>query len=741
MPLINVKNNDTVSSNEIGLSTTSSKKQSNRDKTTLHCVQNDETKNRETYYVRTQKNIVTARSQGLPKLNNVSVNDEALGVTIQPCTIHKDTQYTQKDDHLVTWKQISHKKDSFQNNDPVVNSDRRYPSQGFYQIDRVENISKIESLDRTEEDLSTTKNNFSRNRIGKDSLEKKTSTRFNDDINKIDKGNDAVAWLDDIQNLNQTYLIKDSEDISSQEQPKIFHSKWKPIKHSPRVEFYFKDIRENETDKKKLEGENVINNKKIKISGRKAKSLRINNENKENETKTYVKEELIIDKEIGKDKNKQGSSEEIEMTEYKVEDVNLKNENKREICKANNENIKIVECDVKEVEANTEDKQDFQIIDNENTAISEKLDINGEDKKDELITIDKEIIETVDYIEMREMKQNLSDFDQCIEIPISDVINTQGVSNEFEQFCSEGLQTNSIGDNDHLLSDKNSEMLAEQNSAIVVDDYLNENMNDIFLQVEVNRQYQEKFFDNSNKFENIGDNIKDEKTDFNEHLENNKNELFDYSISKAEGMADEGLFTKNVNDFDYDNNDTVCVEEYNMQGVNDSESSIMLKNKSRYCHEQASSNTSISLPRHVHDLAKRVIKEQVNLTEMKHKIRKNMNLLRGSTDSLVSSIEFVELASIKRPETNSTYERETIEIIRPSRQNRMFRHFPDIRSELVETRENSERSYWKKATKISHDRLIGFDSSCHEEYKAITKRNPRVCVLPPVVNSSLTNHR
>jgi len=737
MPLINVKNNDTVSSNEIGLSTTSSKKQSNRDKTTLHCVQNDETKNRETYYVRTQKNIVTARSQGLPKLNNVSVNDEALGVTIQPCTIHKDTQYTQKDDHLVTWKQISHKKDSFQNNDPVVNSDRRYPSQGFYQIDRVENISKIESLDRTEEDLLTTKNNFSRNRIGKDSLEKKTSTRFNDDINKIDKGNDTVAWLDDIQNLNQTYLIKDSEDI---EQPKIFHSKWKPIKHSPRVEFYFKDIRENETDKKKLEGENVINNKKIKISGRKAKSLRINNENKENETKTYVKEELIIDKEIGKD-NKQGSSEEIEMTEYKVEDVNLKNENKRENCKANNENIKIAECDVKEVEANTEDKQDFQIIDNENTAISEKLDVNGEDKKDELITIDKEIIETVDYIEMREMKQNLSDFDQCIEIPISDVINTQGVSNEFEQFCSEGLQTNPIGDNDHLLSDKNSEMLAEQNSAIVVDDYLNENMNDIFLQVEVNRQYQEKFFDNSNKFENIGDNIKDEKTDFNEHSENNKNELFDYSISKAEGMADEGLFTKNVNDFDYDNNDTVCVEEYNMQGVNDSESSIMLKNKSRYCHEQASSNTSISLPRHVHDLAKRVIKEQVNLTEMKHKIRKNMNLLRGSTDSLVSSIEFVELASIKRPETNSTYERETIEIIRPSRQNRMFRHFPDIRSELVETRENSERSYWKKATKISHDRLIGFDSSCHEEYKAITKRNPRACVLPPVVNSSLTNHR
>jgi len=736
VPLINIKNNDVVSSNEVGLSSASSKKQSNRDKTTLHCVQNDETKNRETYYVRTQKNIVTARSQGLPKLNNVSVNDEALGVTIQPCTIHKDTQYTQKDDHLVTWKQISHKKDSFQNN-PVVNSDRRYPSQGFYQIDRVENLSKIESVDKTEEDLSTTKNNFSRNKIEKDSLEKKTSTRFNDDINKIDKDNDNIAWLDGIQNLNQTYLIKDSEDI---EQPKIFHSKWKPIKHSPRVEFYFKDIRENETDKKKLEGENIIN-KKIKISGRKAKSLKINNENnKENETKTYVKEELIIDKEVEKD-NKQESGEEVEMTEYKVEEVNLKNEKEREDCKENNENIEIAECVVKEVETNTEDKQDFQIMDNENTAISEKLDVSEKDKKDELITINKEIIETVDYIEVREMKQNLSDFDQCIEIPVSDVINVEDVSNEFEQFCSEGLQTDFTGDNDHLLLDKNSEMLTEQNSAIV-NDYLNENMNDIFFQVEVNRQYQEKFFDNSNKFENIGDNIKDEKMDFNEHPENNKNELFDYSISKAEGMANEGLFTKNVNEFDYDNNDTMCVEEYNMQGANDSESSIMLNNRSRYRHEQASPNTNISLPRHVHDLAKRVIKEQhqVNLTEMKHKIRKNMNLLRGSTDSLVSSIEFVELASIKRPETNSTYERETIEIIRPSRQNRMFRHFPDIRNELMETRENSERSYWKKATKISRDRLIGFDSSCHEEYK-FTKRNPTVCVLPPVVNPSLTNHR
>jgi len=741
VPLINIKNNDTVPSNEIGLSAASSKKQSSRDKTTLHCIQNDETKNRETYYLRTQKNIVSARSQGLPKLNNVSVNDEALGVTIQPCTIHKDTQYVQKDDHLVTWKQISHKKDSFQNNDPIVNPDRRYPSQGFYQIDRSEDAHTIESIGRTEEALSTTKNNFPRNRIGKDSLERKTSIRFEKDINKIDKDNDNVAWLDGIQNLNQTYSIKDSEDIG---QSKIFHSKWKPIKHSPRVEFYFKDIRENETDKKKLEGESVINYKKVKISGRKAKSLRINNENKENtEIKTHLKEELITDKEIIKD-NKQGNDEEVKMTEYKVEETNLKSENERDDRKANSENIEIAECDVKEVEVNTEDKEDFQIMNDENIAISEKLDINKEDKKDEPITVDEEIIETVDYIEVEEMKQNLPDFDQYNEIPVFDVIDTQDVSNEFEQ-SSKGLQTNSSGD--HLPSDKNSEMLVAQNSATVVDDYLNENMDDIFLQVEVNKQYQEKFFDNSNRFENIGDNIKDEKTDFNEHSENyanNKTELFDfgYPISKAEGMAGEGMFTKNVNDFDYSNNDTVYIEEYNMQSANDSQSSIMLKNRSRYCHEQASPNTNVSLPRHVHDLAKRVIKEQhqVNLTEMKHKIRKNMNLLRGSTDSLVSSIEFVELASIKRPETNSTYERETIEIIRPSMQNRMFRHFPDIRSELVETRENSERSYWEKATKISRDRLIGFDSSCHEEYK-FTKRNPRVCVLPPVVNPSLINHR
>ncbi|XP_026826337.1 protein PFC0760c-like [Ooceraea biroi] len=674
-----------------------------------------------------QKNLVSARSQSHPKLNNIAVNDETLGVTIQPCTIYKDT----RNDQLMTWKQISHKRDSLQEDSPVISCN---PSQECHQFDRVEDINVIDSVTKTEKNLSMTKNDFTQNVTKKNSLmTKKNFIRLNHDINKIDKDDDDIRWLDDIQNLNQTCLIKDSEDIEQ-----IFHSMWKPIRHSPRVEFYFRDTRENEiheSDEKKLQEETMINNEEINIAKRKVKELKINNENKENDDiKIHVMEELMICKEVRED-NKQASDEEIGMVELETEKLNIKSENEKEDRKASSEDVEIAEYNIREIEINNEDKRDSQIVHDEDTAKSEKLSTNKKDKISQIMMIDKGITGAADYIEVNEVKQNLSDSVQYVEV--SNIISTQDISKNFEGTYSKELPTDSTANKDYLISD-NFEMLAPQNSALVADNYfLNENINNVFLQVEVNGQYQEQFLNNSNKFEDIGDNIKDGKTNFNENSDNysdNKTRFFNSSIAKAE--TNEGLFASSVNiNSDYGNDDKVCVEEYNTQGTDDLQSSIMLNNESQRCREEAS--TSINLSERDHDKTVKKEQHQVN-PEVKHKIRKSMKL-RGSSDSLISSVESVGLANIKRPEVNSAYERETIEIIRPSRRNRVLRYFPDIRSELVETRENSERSYWQRATKISRDRVIGLDPY-HERYK-LTKRNPRVCILPPVPNPSLINHR
>lgn len=684
--------------------------------------QSDEMKNREACSVRMQKNVVSARSQGRPRLNDIAVNDDTLGVTIQPCTIYKDTQ--KDDNQLVTWKLISNnKKESLRYDGSRCGSSiiSRYPPQEFHQFHR-ENISQLESINRTEDDRLMASTDFMERRIEKNSLTEK-STQVN--VNKINKADEDVRWLEDgIENLNRIYLIKDSEDI---EQPEIFHDKWKPIRHSPRVEFYLKDARENET---KPEKGTLINNEEIGIAECEEEGFEINNEDtKADGTEMDALEELMMDKEVEED-DKRASDEEIGTAERKAERLNVTSENEKTDCETQSKHIEFTEYDAKKLEMGTEDQRDSQIVADESTERPKHLIAIESDETDHLIIkeapTDKEI---PDYIVEKEIKRTSSDPNRYVEISSCNIRRAaEDPSRECKDSSSKELNPNSSVDDAHFISDENFETLATYSSTVVADDCTNA----IFSQAEVNRQ--ENFFDNSNKFD---DNVRDEKTDFNEDSYNGSNnkikKLSDRSIVREKVTLDTDLLVRNIDiDSDYGDDD-VCAEEYNTEeGADDSQSSLTLKNALR---------RRITPPRRVLDLATRPTpreQRQVNPAEWKQKMRKSMNILQGSTDSLISSVELVELASLKRPETN--FQRETIEIIGSSRRSRVFQNFPDIRGELAEARENSERSYWEKATRITRDKLIGLDPSCHERYK-FTKRNPRVRVLPPVRNPSVIIHR
>lgn len=826
-----------ISSSEITSPIVSSRKQFDRNETISQRIQNDDARNRETCSARLQKNIVSARSQGHPRINDIAVNDKTLGMTVQPCRIHRDTQ---KDDQLVTWKQISHKKDNLQA-DPVVDHN-------FFQLldlDRLCNQDeRNENRDRIEEDSSIAKNNFIQ-----------TDDELKDEIDKVK--NDDVTWLDSIYNLNQTYLIKDSEDIESSE---IFHSKWKPIRHSPRIEFYFKDREDEICEFEKKSKKEIVVNDEIRIE--QVKELKMNIKNEENygdETMVGYKVKELKTNGENMENNRKTNIEEIEVIACKTEELNINSRNEENKRRVSYEETKATEYNTEKIEINTEDTKETEKMNDADVAELDRLSVYKEDKEDYQITMNKRI-ESTKYIE--ETERNLAEPDHLIKSSLLDVVHSTvwnvskkrsfidqsqdylNLKDEISQSnicCNNSLelkestatficdqsniiplnnsnnqadcnpspkdetltcQSNSCRNSLDLTENikeisfpassrnvtskksctgnteeteineesyengltnlynkklkKNSKRLNSevyllpQNSEIAAGNYLNTSMNNIPLYVKDNRQFRkEKAFSSSN-VENIENNTKDRKTDFNvdsdNSCSNDKLRLLGCSIIKTEVTTGEGLRKNNVDsEFDYGSDNTARVRERNARDANDLGSSVTLmdyaEEESRHRGNEIFLNASVNFPRRASDATRRTVRERpVNSVEMKHRIRERMNLLRGSTDSLISSVEFVELASIRRPEANCAYERETIEIIRPNRRSKMSKDLPDIKGGAAETREDSKRSYWERTSKISRGRLTGFYPACHAEYK-LAKRNPKVRILPPVPNSPLINRR
>ncbi|KAF3422313.1 hypothetical protein E2986_06931 [Frieseomelitta varia] len=126
-------------------------------------------------------NIVSARSQGNPRLNDVSINDDIVGVTVKPCSIRRESQ-------LVTWKQLME-----------ADQAKKSPKES------VEFVLNVDS--------------------------------------KEERGSEGTTVP---ATLNETYsFIKDSttrsdkiDDLHARHARK---KKWKPVRHSPRVEFCFGD--------------------------------------------------------------------------------------------------------------------------------------------------------------------------------------------------------------------------------------------------------------------------------------------------------------------------------------------------------------------------------------------------------------------------------------------------------------------------------------------------------------------
>ncbi|XP_050448822.1 uncharacterized protein LOC126849950 [Cataglyphis hispanica] len=868
-------NSDSVSSNEITSPTISFRKQFDRNEKISHRIPNDETRTREICSIKMQKNIVSARSQGHPTINDIAVNDKTLGMIVQPYKIHMDLR---KDDQLVTWKQIS-KKNNLQCSDSVVsfNSSQEFSLLELdRRCDREDEINTIEKEDRTEKELLIAKNDF---------------TQINDELgdSEVDTlRNDKLIWSNGIQNLNQTYLIKDSEDIYN-EPPKILHSKWKPIKHSPRIEFYFNDIEnENVINKTKSDRKTIASDEEIRTTKQELQMEIKNIENKENtETKVMEQkvEKLKTDNEDRKDWKI--NDKEAEVIERKIKKFNINIENK-DNQRLINEEDEIAGYDVKKLEINIKDKRDSQRMDDTDIAEFDKLDVNKENKKDKQIAID--IIEDIKYTVVEENEQNLLNFDTLSQFsqdaeesfkkskvsstdsnndfilnlfqnvfetslskhedPILHVNNKNSltVSNIFinnhieddlnlknkmlqyesdtccnlqklqenvsaficnqshinnmmflnsnnqtdsevetlpcqsnvicsnsdlkenikvmpsvssrasldkdstknteeteinDEICGNGLIILYNNDSERNLKELNSEISLSHNSEILANEsHTNAYTNNISLQVKVNRQYQEQFFDSDN-FENIEDCLKNEKTDFDANIDRQSNNKSSRSIIQMEITTSEGLHKRNVDneEFNYGSDNIVCVEEHDIQDADDLVSSVTLKNnvETQYRHDETFLKASVNFSKDVPDSARRLAKERpVNSVKIKHKIRESMNRLRGSTDSLISSIEFIDLENIRRPKVNYAYEQESIEIIRPKR-NRVFRGLPDIRNDLAETREDSEKSYWEKASKISRNRLIDLNS-IPARYKFV-KRNPRVRILPPVSSPSLMRRK
>lgn len=658
-----------------------------------------------------QRNIVSARSHGNPKLNDVAVNEKSLGVTVQPCKMHKDQQ---KDDQSVTWKQISRRK-----------SPRASSFASSYNFPRELQLLDLDRQHDEEREIDTV---VSENRTAKDSPITRNESDDELKVYELDNSNRIIPrweYSDNIQILNRTYSIRDSEDIKQSE---IFQSRWRPIECSPRVEFYFKDTVRTEVREvgmKKSKRSTRANNEEIRVAEHMIEDLKMNDESKE--------DNLGINKQHDKAK----------VSGCRTEEIRPGSENERDIRKTND----AVAADSDELCANKTYERDKRIMTDEDTEAKEIF----QEIKDPLSSISQNLSDS------HEHKSSALDvvYLATLEAPVgyqrssSRELNTDSTDNN--DFSSNVRFFHSKHENPTLRSDDKSDVTFPSS---LIDQ--NQNYNTC-SENEMSRCKSDRCCSEAERHFDLGDfeNKKKGETDYDVDVDGNLNiraKILGRSINEAEvavGESSRQVYDKRViSDVDYGSN---VVTEDNTRGDNDSGSLVILKDDvvaegSRYRREKIASDASVNLTRCVPSSSRGSAREcPRDSVEMKDEIRGNMNLLRDSTDSLISSAEYVELASIaQQPKASCAREREIIKIIRPGRRSRMLAILPDIAGEPVETRENGERSanrtYWERASKISRSRLISLDPARHVGHK-LAKRNPRVRILPPVQSSPSIQRR
>lgn len=646
------------------------------------------------------------------------MNDETLGVTVQPCRTHEDPR---QNDQLATWKRISCRKDSLRTSAELEST---------YGVDRDFSGDYQPLVDR-EKEIDAFENQGGRTRLATNEL----AIRVDDD--------EITTWLDGIRNLNQTYLIKDSEDM---ERPEISHGERGPIEHSPRVEFYFANNRRNgeicERDKSKFGREAEANDEEIKVA--EIEELETNNEDREEEEDSKGNEEVIEIAECETKESKMDSEDEEDgrkASDGEVEISRLKKPNSADrngTRKAND----TMELDVFSV--SKRNKEDERVAMGENSA-SENIQHIEEPLNDDRLTSDEKSFDAKRDLMLHPNGRNSLIFSDSFV----------GRSRKCDPSANNAVTPRKII---NTCRDESASASASTGNAPVTFTYDRSTRNDsTFLNNrggETDRN--SSLPQNSTIFEVNGQHQGEECLD-SDHSDGGERVDFAVDLDGDLNSGARKFLVRVTDEYDRRGGDNTAVAVDRARDDRDSRSSIAFKDDAE---ESRCRRGRIYLDASVRPFPERVLagtvgsatrrekRPSANSAEMEHRISESMCLLRDSTDSLISSVEFVELASVSRQsEASRAYEREIIKIIRPSKRKRSCRALPDIKDikESAEARGNFEgsasQSYWQRASKISRSRLISLEPSRRVGHK-LAEKNPRVRILPPVpIGSSLISGR
>ena len=789
------------------------------------------------YSTKSQKlNIVSARSQGNPKLNDSAVNNKEFGLTIQPCSIHNEQG-------LVTWKEIykgnfeSAENAKYKENLFYKGDDASSSLINFLKKDEVDLNSRIttwmstvrkldetflikdndENLDidvHVPESVNFTSPKCVNNVLDEESFaenldkpiseqsptEVVSSIKFNDDIsftstpiaNHFNEFSDkkCVSY----QNLIENEFLS-LEDLNSGDW-EDFESKIKRETISDeRIEFEPRDIvkkilvKEDEIEfNESNEEKNLLlsqSNELFSVRSKTSSSARReelsrqetqntgNKDSSRQRSATYIikepstiftlrnksPDESSLDFKVEKSLQKGRTDKDTECLDFTNVDKNVEDDNfSLESClnstifdSSNLINIKIDEslCKIYENYVNQkinchhfEENESVDISDNENQGKKLKIETDME-----FYSLDSSPVSSLHKIFQQPLKEGSFD-DQCSDFQLNEeqeIILNKENSEEYhsEKNCYNNVshqneKHNSVIENNFKKSNKEKESpenklkgMSRSRSQIPLQITRTDNKLNINDQFWKKKEKKEKILncpkENEDNFENSLAQCKNKK----ENIINSQINL-DSKFSSSQPLLnrrDTISLSLPVICPSIQENEKEILEE-----ARKSEEFDFLESNSKSILE---SKSLLSFKPHDYKSNK------LNSNKIRRKICRSMNFLRGSFDSLISSCD--EMESNSKSSSMADFfidETCTIEEIRVPNKSMKCKLLPIIEkytSKLVRketAKNNTEDSYWERASRVSMHRLIGSEMvQAKREFK-LPKRNPRVQILPPVVSAA-----
>ncbi|XP_076387251.1 uncharacterized protein LOC143264336 isoform X2 [Megachile rotundata] len=745
-------------------------------------------------------NIVSARSQGNPKVNDVSINDDIVGITVKPCNIYKE-------DAFVTWKQISQEK-------------KLEPAYSQKSVTR-----KIKSdIDADFRESS------------KDSFE----------TSKYDDKSKNLNWS--TVSLNQTYSFKDLNEVESL---KISKGKWKPVKHSPRVEFCLGDLEKasrlratyftcpepsvSSTSLRKSSKDTVENNmedlkslesrSKILEKKRLTSDLSVQNDaNSVNDYPTSMKENVELSSNCDQTQAEdiqvadvQDWSETIKRMEQKLEcnefnayepctdEINEPSEMKLQEKKHSSDQMKMKNTedqmknteDIEENELHSDVQSIDQSLQNETESTQNYMDEDTKSCNTNCIEMDndqisKDILPTrsstpFEYSEPKSPPQvENSEWKMAVNVKTGSELlyrvesrdsnsSSHTIRKSRRRNSENTLQSNcstprEISTGNKSFSSLPSIRIREGESYSPATpknrefDSQKTFRKDIASQINMCNCSSSVFsipkYDKGIDCSDLSGNIFESEAEFgNVQSTSNLNGVSSLEESKVEMKESNENLEESKTEIDAKDNlskesNEEIQEIYKSCAAKDfdedSDNSVEQHMREAINNLKAS-NKHRQYPPGMRSiiLSESRVKKKTRSTTSKmyrskiletSKIHENMDILNESSDSL-SSINEVNFTDMRRVES---VEVETIEEIGTRNRSIKFRILPEIKGMVV--KKNCERekidpqSYWDKATRTMKNRLINLDPP-YQGASRFFKRNPKVGILPPVPSgSSLIDH-